>query len=413
MPSPRYIPAEPRQENPLGNLLGSFLQKTNENNAYQAESDALRDIYQQYQQDGENIQNKLQAIQSDPRIGPTARVKTVDQLLKFQEHNTKLQKDAARQLQVNQKVKDAETKQLLEQQKKDQEEEKARNALNESGATKEQVALYEVSPVGGQTKIVEDIIDQNNRNKSPPGLTSPDIEDFDKGLTPKERVKRQDARFSLQTPLINKNNESLRSLQNEELSLGLLTSLEETGKLGQGLHKLNINPKTGDLFVPQFANAEEQLFVKTVNDFTVKAKDSFGANVTNFELTRFMQRLPTLANSPEGRKLILRHMRIVNEALQLEKKALQDVFDTYGVRNIDFVEAENMARKKIQPETDRLRKEALQVEKLSRDIDEEQNKSIRSNVTPGYTAMRKPDGTIKQFPTKNVGNLEEKGYKVL
>ncbi len=106
-------------------------------------------------------------------------------------------------------------------------------------------------------------------------------------------------------------------------------------------------------------------------------------------------------------------MELVNKAQQVEKKALQDIFDEYGVRNIDFVEAENMARKRIEPQLEEIRKQAMQVENVSRDIEEEQNKAIRSNTKEGYVAMRKPDGTIKQFPSKNVPNLEDKGYKRL
>ncbi len=208
-----------------------------------------------------------------------------------------------------------------------------------------------------------------------------------------------------------KNSESLHGLETENLSIGLLQELDETGKVGQGLQKLNINPKTGDLFLPQAATPEEQLFVKTVNDFTVKAKDSFGARVTNFELDRFMQRLPTLANSKEGRGLIMRQMQIVNQINQLEKKEIQKVFDQYGVRNIDYADAENKAREAIKDQKEDLRKEYFNLEQLAKKEDSETTKKIKDKVPEGYTPMKKPDGTIKMFPTKNVPNLEEKGYK--
>lgn len=93
-PSPRYIPAEPRAENPLGNLLSSFMSQNNKNIAEKNETDALREIYKQHQDDGQNLLKKIEAISTDPRISPTTRVNTIKQQLDFQSHNTALQKEA-------------------------------------------------------------------------------------------------------------------------------------------------------------------------------------------------------------------------------------------------------------------------------------------------------------------------------
>ncbi len=414
MPSPRYIPAQQtQQENPLGNLLSSFLTKNNQTAAEDRETDALSQIYKQYQGDGDNIRKKIEAVQTAKNISPTTRVNTVKQLLDFERYNQDLQKNSIKQIETQNKAFQAEEKARVEKQEKEAERERARQALKDSGASQQQIALYEASPVGGQTKVVEDVIENTNRKKAPPGLQAEDVNDYDIGLTPKERVKRQDARFSLQTPLVTKNSDTISALESEKLSLDLLEELDESGKVGQGVHNLNINPKTGDLLLPKAATPEEQLFVKTVNDFTVKAKDSFGARVTNFELDRFMQRLPTLANSQEGRKLIIRQMKIINQLNAMEKKAIQGVFDQYGVRNIDYVDAENKARTQIKDQKEALRKEFLNLEQLAKKEDSQLVENVKQKVLSGYIAMRKPDGTIKQFPEKNVPNLEEKGYKRL
>jgi len=416
MPSPRVLNLNPpprTEYTPLEQTLSSFSNRNRENELNQRETDALRDIYSQYQNDGQNIENAIMAVQSRPDISPTSRVNTVNQLLQVQKYNHQLQKDSEKKLLLNQRIADTENRARLEKEEKESERTRAREALELSNATEEQKALYEASPVGGQTKIVEDILDSNNRRKAPPGLISKEFEDYDTGLTPKERVKRQESRFTVQTPLVVKNSLDINSLESEKLSLDLLEELNNSGAVGQGLNNLNINPSTGSLFIPKKATPEEQLFVKTVNDFTVKAKDSFGARVTNFELDRFMQRLPTLANSEDGRRLIMTQMKIVNQINGLEKKALQNVFDQYGVRNIDYVDAENIARNQIKDQKESLRKEYFKLEQLAKKEDQELVKNVKENLIPGYTAMRKPDGTIKQFPDKNVPNLEEKGYKKL
>lgn len=393
-------PTPRTKRTPLETTLSSFSQQNYNNQQERTETDALKEIYEQYQNDGRNIEDAIMNIQTKPGISPTARVNSVNQLLQFQKHNAELQKSV-----------DKKYKEDLETTKKAAEKKEAADALKKNNAPEGLVDLYNVASVGGQTKIIDNLIEENSRKKQPPGMESPEITDHDAGLTPRERVKRQDDRFRLQTPLVTKNSESLSGLENEELSLNLLDELTDSGKVGNGVNKLNINPKTGDLIIPQFATPEEQLFVKTVNDFTVKAKDSFGARVTNFELDRFMQRLPTLANSTEGRKLILRQMKLINKINQIEKKAIQNVFDQYGVRNIDYVDAENKARSSIQDQKEGLRNEYVNLEQLSKKEESEQLKHIKSKVKPGYTAMRTPEGSIKQFPEKNIPNLEQKGYK--
>ena len=368
--------------------------------------------YQQNRQDA-NAWEDAQLNLERSNISPTRRLQAQNTL----NNSRKIINDRDRNLNKQVSQYQRENQQLLarqaEQAQKDLQQQKTREALGRIGANEKQIDLYEIAPVGGQTKIVESIVEDQDREKTPAEISSRGLEDFDIELTRKERVKRQDARYAAQTPLVMKNSESLHGLEAESLSIGLLQELDATGRVGEGLHKLNINPKTGDLLIPEFGTAEEQLFVKTVNDFTVKAKDSFGARVTNFELDRFMQRLPTLANSKEGRALIMRQMQIVNQVNQLERRALQNVFDQYGVRNIDYADAENKARKSIESEKEELRKEYFNLEQLAKKEDEELSKKIKQQVPEGFIAMRKPNGTIRGYPAKNVPNLEEKGYKRL
>ena len=375
----------------------SRLGKDYKDKADQQEIGNLLSQYQQNRQDGNALEDLWIGLEKST-VGPTKRLEaqeTIKQMADTVQKRDKSLNDQAKKMQDEVSKK------------------KTNEALRKGGATEEQIDLYEAASVGGQTAIMKDILDDIARNKTPPGLISNDAKDFDKGLTPNQRVERQEKRYTVQTPIVMKNSESLSALKGEENSINLLSELDKTDKIGEGIHNLNINPLNGNLIIPKLATREEALFVKTVNDFSVKAKDSFGANVTNFELDRFMQRLPGLANNKESRKLILRQMKIVNQINQLEKSAIQRVFDKYGVRNIDYAEAENMARTEINDQKESLKAEYLNLENVARKDEMEMANNIKERVKEGYTAMRKPDGTIKQFPTKNVSNLEEKGYKKL
>ncbi len=405
MPAPRVI--NPYQDKPEPTGVGAFFSKLGKDYRDMQDQQEIGNLISQYQtnrEDANALEDLFLNIQQRVK-SPTKQVEAIKQIKEGQ--SIVAERDKALNDQVKRMA--SQNKSIVEEQRK----QKARQSLKDAGATEQQLDLYDAASVGGETKIMQDILEDIARNKTPPGLLGGDIEDKDKGLTPKERVDRQEKRFTIQTPLVNKNNETIAALEGEHNSISLLEELDQTGKVGEGVHNLNINPSTGSLLIPKFATAEEQLFVKTVNDFTIKAKDSFGARVTNFELDRFMQRLPTLANSKEGRQLIMRQMKIVNELNQLERKAIQQVFDKYGVRNIDYPDAERMARESIVERKEELRQQYLRLEDVARKNEMEVVNNVKSKVKEGYTAMRKPDGTIKQFPNDNVSALEEKGYKKL
>lgn len=56
-------------------------------------TDSLRKIYDQYQQEGQSLQQALIKIQTDPSISPSARVQAAEQVANFQKYNKELQDD--------------------------------------------------------------------------------------------------------------------------------------------------------------------------------------------------------------------------------------------------------------------------------------------------------------------------------
>ena len=163
------------------------------------------------------------------------------------------------------------------------------------------------------------------------------------------------------------------------------------------------------------ASPEAQRLVKTVNDFTTRAKDSYGARVTNFDLTQFMRRLPTLANSEEGRRQIIKQMQIINDINRTYEKSLHDVIDEYGgIRNIDYDQAEQMANKRSKSEIEKLKKE---FKKIGTEYEISYNKAVdsRKKITPkDHVSVERADGSQGYIPKDQVGNfLKIPGNKVL
>jgi hypothetical protein len=225
--------------------------------------------------------------------------------------------------------------------------------------------------------------------------------------TPKERISLKTDLLKKNTEKVSESSEKIRKKNSEFQRYAQLERLNESGKLPEGLENLNINWLTGDILFPKLANAETQAYVKAINDFTTQAKDTFGARVTNFELGAFMKRLPTLANSSAGRSLIINQMKLANEADQLYDKALLDVYDHYGIQNIDFSKADKIARKKIESELSSIKKRSLE------NLDSVEIQEARSLAPQGKLPARSPEGKIVYIWAHQSDKAEKKGYKIL
>ncbi len=64
-----------------------------------------------------------------------------------------------------------------------------------------------------------------------------------------------------------------------------------------------------------------ETFEKLSNEFLRNAKAIFGARVTNFEIEKFLQTIPNLAQSDAGKKQIISNLLLMNEAALLPEKA--------------------------------------------------------------------------------------------
>lgn len=261
--------------------------------------------------------------------------------------------------------------------------EKLSGLLQKFGMSPEEAArdaeLYGSLSTGGKTSYAKMLIDKVQRGAfspdqpqrpevspetQPENITSGEVEEFDfpkvnpfLGLTPKEAVKKHTDLRKENIDFYKTSKEKGRGLKVEERSLKQLERLNNTGKLPKGLGRLNISPKTGELVFPAAATPESQLFVKIINDFTTKAKDSFGARVTNFEIDRFMKRLPSLANTASGREMVLNQMQVINNLDQLNYDSLKEVYNKYGLGNINAEDAEQIAESIRTPKEEKLLEE--------------------------------------------------------
>lgn len=89
-PTPRTKPTN------LETTLSGFSSRFRENQVEQQETDALSDIYRQYKEEGQQLDDAIMAIQTRPGLSPTTRVNSVNQLLNLKKTNAALQAQEAK-----------------------------------------------------------------------------------------------------------------------------------------------------------------------------------------------------------------------------------------------------------------------------------------------------------------------------
>lgn len=283
--------------------------------------------------------------------------------------------------------------------------------------------LYAGATEGGKTAILNNTLDLINRgllgNQPSDNIVEapeekiagpqkertatfnwPKIEE-DKGLRPADKVKRQDTREKANSEIFQNAVSKSKALEEDALSLNQLEQLNNSNTLPEGFGRIQLNPKTGELFFPATASPESQLFVKTVTNFIKRAKDTFGTRVTNFDLDSFKQGLPTLANSREGRDLILDQMKIINKLNALDEDAVIDTFNHYGIENINSQKAQKIASVYKQEKKNELISEFKNILK-NRERIKEDSESIQ---------MITPDGEVIFVPRSEVGEALNAGAK--
>lgn len=289
--------------------------------------------------------------------------------------------------------------------------------LLERGFTPKEAQLWQQFTEGGKTFLAKEIVERLQREEglTRRGIRAPIQEEEevvfegDIGLTPKERITREETRYKTNLPLFEKAQAKAQSTKLEQDSIQRLQHLNEAGKLPKGLQRWNINFKEGEIRIPFLANPDTQAFIKTINDFTTKAKASFGARVTNFELRRFMKRLPSLLNTEEGRRVILRQMEIINELNLSYEQGTLDAFDSRGgLRKIDFDQAKRIADKTLKPKVEKLRKEYIKLDstKLKKEAKAQQLKK----VTPAGVLMRDTQGRLRRVKKEDVKSAKTANY---
>jgi hypothetical protein len=134
-------------------------------------------------------------------------------------------------------------------------------------------------------------------------------------------------------PVYEKTNDMAKGARESNMRLDRIETLLNKGNVQdnafvRGLDALSHNKYLGDAFSAVktlVSNRDTQEFEKLSKDFLRDAKQFFGNRVTQGEIFTFLQTVPSISQTNEGKKRVIRNMRIFNEAANLRKSAMDSI----------------------------------------------------------------------------------------
>jgi hypothetical protein len=336
--------------------LESVLQDKSLEGADQSKKlEAMRSALSPYGEKGQEIfQQRLQLAQQERNEVETGKNEAQQEVLSRIVSGEKVLPKDLKKLTPENQLK------VMDLQKKRESGKSVFDSLTKAGYPEETAKLWqnqmENAPIGGQSDVIRNVNDLIRRSKPGKGLgqqqentqqIKPSIDipgtgvgalelDFPElpepiGMTPSDIVKQNEYREKTNTPIYNETVDRLNSLDDEYREVKHLQDLNEIpGALPTGIQKWNVDWDTGDLRIKALATPETQDYVKTIARMARRAKDFFPGRVTNFDLDQFKQGFPTLANSPEGRRLIAQQLALGNRIAYLKDETFKAAMDHYG-----------------------------------------------------------------------------------
>jgi hypothetical protein len=232
-----------------------------------------------------------------------------------------------------------------------------------------------------------------------------------KDMINQERVKWEDKNQTANNKELVKADEKFRAFEGNDRLIKSMKTLNDSNKLPKGISSAIIDPSTG-LIRPEaqlagLANTETQLYAKNLAQFIKGAKEIFGARVTNFDVGTFMNQLPSLLNSDEGRRVILEQMQLVNDLEKSFYKTKKEALQKYS-RSGNYADIVGIVDKKVEA------KEQETIDRLDNVVKASGMLNIRSKNPEkfkGTALYQDPEGKFWSVKDSDAEKAKNKGWK--
>lgn len=227
-----------------------------------------------------------------------------------------------------------------------------------------------------------------------------------------ERVKWENSNEKDNNKEIKETNDTKKAFRTNDILINSMTKINDGGYLPSGIGKyITIDPSSGDIReaanIGEIANSQTQLYIKNLKQWQKGAKEFYGARVTNFDLQSFMQQLPTLMNSEQGRRLILKQMKYTNDLESIYNNTLNEALKHYG-RDANFSQISQVVDGKIKSkEQDLIGK----IDNLVEASDYINAMGDNPDKFRGIVLMQDPKGEFIYVPKEKVEKLKAKKWR--
>jgi hypothetical protein len=157
-----------------------------------------------------------------------------------------------------------------------------------------------------------------------------------KKLAHEEKLEAHKEKKKLFEELYNAN----RAAEDSQMRLDRMSVLNDRGKIPDSL--INSALKAFSLGgygidLTSLAGADAEEFDKISSDFLKDAKKIFGSRLTDTDVRMFLKTVPTLTQSPEGRRRLIHNLSLLNKASKARYEAATNIIkENGGYRPIDF-----------------------------------------------------------------------------
>jgi hypothetical protein len=210
----------------------------------------------------------------------------------------------------------------------------------------------------------------------------------------KQQLSQQEraAQFKAAAPIRKEIAEDAKTARAALRDLGRMEELNASGKLDTPGY-VEFLQRVGLDIPALMQNPESEEFQKIAAGFMRDARKYFGARVSNFEIEQFLKTIPTLSQSPEGRKRVMANLKYVHGSALARAEAAREIMaENRGIPPYDLQEqVEERLDKKLDALADKFKKD------LEKPVPPGQNKLI--------TALEAIAGSTLGAPAKLISKV--------
>ncbi len=230
-------------------------------------------------------------------------------------------------------------------------------------------------------------------------------------MIPAERVKWENNNEKTNIKELKEIEKKKKAYRDNGILIRSMSKVNDSQQLPSGLGKMVlVDPESGDIRpIAQLAdkiNPETQLYIKNLKQFLKGAKDFFGARVTNFDVSSFMQQLPSLLNSEQGRRVILKQMELVNDLEAIHANELDEGLKHYG-RKANYLDISRTVDEKVSQKESQLLNKIDQVVEASKELDK---MAKNPDKFRDYSLMQTNEGKFKAVKKDLISKYESQGW---